>query len=120
MNEPNNIDPIFTGETFYGFTYELFETVDLIDIPVDLTGADVIMSMRDISGKIVHTFSTVNTQLSVQGHTITFPEQIITVEGTTQGRLYSSDLNIKLLNGDVLPGLFPTNWTIKTPITIRP
>ena len=109
------LEPLFVGATFYGDEYEIYEVVDDVEVPVDLTGADAKMEFRDKYDKLIETFSTEDDTLQVLDNKVILPEQ----ELKMVAGVYFSDISLVLANGDIVPGLMKLKWTFTNPVTKR-
>ena len=110
------LEPTFSGATFYGTEIELFEVVDTVETPVDLTGVDAIMQLRNSLGAVVFTYRTSDGSLQVEGNKIIIPEHKVSVG---YGH-YVFDFNLLLVSGGVMAGFGAGSWEILKPKTTRP
>ena len=119
MNDIYVLDPVYVGGTFYGARFELIDEIDnggvTTDVPVDMTGCDVIMSLVNTLGKTVFTYCTSDGTLQIDNNAIIIPEHEVSVPYGT----YSFDFNIKSMSGEVIPGFARGSWTILKPVTTR-
>ena len=123
-------DVVSEGSTFPGVELEVYEeiavegSVDPTLIPVDLTGASIIMNC--VKSNMVHAiYSTDNGKLVIGTteiingvtqsvtHKIIMPEHIPTLTHGT----YDFDFNITLASDDKITGFAKGQWKITNPIT---
>jgi hypothetical protein len=120
MNDIYILDPVYVGGTFYGARFELIDEVEvdgvIADVPVDLTGCDIIMSLVNALGRVIKTYSTSEGTLQIDSNAIILPEHVVSIPYGA----YDFDFNIKSMSGEVIPGFASGKWTILKPKTIRP
>ena len=109
------LEPIYSGSTFYGEEIAVLEVIDTVETPVDLTGADVLMQMRNLLGQVVHTYSTSDDTLQVIDNKIIIPEHEVNF---VQGQ-YVFDFNILLTSGESITGFGRGSWEVLKPRTVR-
>jgi len=109
------LESIFKGSKYSGATIEIFETIDGIDQPSDLSGADIIMQMT--RNEIVHaTYNTSNSTLMIDDNKIIIPGHTPNLDFGE----YEFDFSLIMPNGDVFNGIAPGTWEILNPKTVRP
>jgi hypothetical protein len=121
--EPIIFEPIYSGSTFPGYEIELFEEIVVVgppdtieEVPVDLTGASIIMNVRSKTLRVVEkVYSTDDGSILVDVGKITIPQHDVNIKAG----IYVFDMNILLSNGEHLTGFASGQWTILEPITER-
>ena len=106
-----NFSPKWKGTTFYGFEFELEN--DVTGQPIDITGATVIMQLRNAAGNLVFTFKTgVQLTATTAPLTINGPLGLISSVKIQKFNLakgdYKYDVLIKKSNGDRMAPLTGT------------
>ncbi|MBV5282157.1 MAG: hypothetical protein JZU53_06925 [Paludibacter sp.] len=114
MIEDIALEPIFEGSKYLGCIIGISETIEDVDQPVDLTGADIVMQMT-IDGTIHATYKTIDNTLQISNEGIIIPSHIPTLKAGT----YKFDFSIIMPNGDPYNGVASGVWEILKPTTIR-
>ena len=104
----------YQGSTLEEITIEITNTVDNVEIPVDLTGANVRMQWRKPKGSKPFLSWSLDDVISVSGNIVTIAKHTPIIEAGD----YYSDLFIQFANEDAWTGVGKFKLTVNNAISV--
>jgi hypothetical protein len=107
-------EDIYIGSKFYGDSFELYEIINGVRTPVDLSSALLIkIDFEDRLGDIALSLSTEDNTLTIDYNKIIIPEMVFNISPGS----YSTDIAINLPNEEPIRGIAKMRWNFINPIT---